>query len=410
MKQTIYPQKFNKKNKAPASKSAMQRAVAMAVLSKSKTILTNPSLCNDSLAVLKIAENLGFKVIRNSEKTTIIFKDNPINNKINCGESGLGVRMFSPILALFDKNFIVTGKGSLLIRPVDIIKQALNKLGVECETNNGFLPLKIFGKLKGGKAKIDGSLSSQVLTGLLIALASAENNSEIIVDNLKSKPYIDLTISMMKNFGVIVENQNYEIFKIKGRQKYKAETYNIEGDWSGGAFLLVAGLIAGKSEVENLSLDSMQADKKIISAIKLANGTIKTTENLITTEKSKLSAFEFDATDCPDLFPPLVCMAAYCKGITKIKGVSRLTHKESNRALVLQKEFAKIGIEITLFGDYMYITGSKVTGGAIDSNNDHRIAMAGAIAALGAEEKTIIENAESINKSYPDFYQNIINK
>ena len=407
MKQTIEPQKFYKIIKAPASKSAMQRAVAMAVLSKSKTILTNPSYCNDSLAVLKIAENLGFEIIKNSEVVTIIFKNKPINNKINCGESGLGVRMFSPILAFFDENFIVAGEGSLLKRPVDIIKQALNKFEVECETYNGLLPLKILGKLKGGKVEIDGSLSSQVLTGLLIALANAENNSEIIVKNLKSKPYIDLTISMMRDFGVIVENQNYEIFKIKGRQKYKAETYNIEGDWSGGAFLLVAGLIAGKSEVENLNLDSMQADKEIISAIKLAKGKISITENLITTEKSELSAFEFDATDCPDLFPPLVSMAAYCKGITKIKGVSRLTHKESNRALVLQKEFAKIGIKVELKGDYMYITGGIVIGGTIDSNNDHRIAMAAAIAALNAENKIIIKNAESINKSYPDFYRDI---
>jgi len=407
MKQTIYPQKFYKKIKAPASKSAMQRAVAMAVLVKSEVVLTNPSYCNDALAVLKIAENLGASVKKEAERVTIIFENNLIKTEINCGESGLGVRMFSPILSLFDKNFTVTGEGSLLKRPVLGIEEALNKLGVECETTNGFLPLKIYGKLKGGVAEIDGSQSSQVLTGLLIALANAENNSEIIVNNLKSKPYIDLTISMMQDFGVDVENLNYKIFKIKGNQKYNIKKYNIEGDWSGASFLLVAGLIAGKSEVENLNLDSLQADKEIIKAIKLSGGKIRISENLIVTEKSELSAFEFDATDCPDLFPPLVSMAAYCKGISKIKGISRLTHKESNRAIVLQKEFSKIGIKIDLKGDFMHITGGNVLGGKIDSNNDHRIAMAAAIVALSAENKIIIDNSESVKKSYPDFYDSL---
>lgn len=407
MKQTIYPQKFDKKIKAPASKSAMQRAVAMAILAKSEVVLTNPSYCNDALAVLKIAENLGATVKKELGRVVINFENKLIKSKISCGESGLGVRMFSPILSLFGEKFTVTGEGSLLKRPVSGIEEALTKFGVSCETSNGFLPLTISGKLKGGVAEINGSQSSQVLTGLLIALANAENDSEIIVDNLKSKPYIDLTISMMLDFGVVVENINYERFKIQGNQKYSIKKYNIEGDWSGAAFLLVAGLIAGKSEVENLNLDSLQADKEIITAIKLAGGKINTSKDLITTEESELSAFEFDATDCPDLFPPLVSMAAYCKGISKIKGVSRLTHKESNRAVVLQNEFSKIGIKIELKGDFMQITGGKVLGGSIDSNNDHRIAMAGAIVALRAQNEIVINNSESVKKSYPDFYESL---
>lgn len=394
---------------APASKSAMQRAVAMSLLSDNEKLrLINPSYCSDALAVLKIAENLGAKVEKKANQVIISLQKETLNRTINCGESGLAVRMFSPILALRGGGFFVTGEGSLLQRPVSSIADALEKFSVSCETQAGFLPLKISGKLNGGQAEIDGSLSSQVLTGLLIALAVAEEDSILQVKNLQSKPYIDLTISMMQDFGVAVENFNYELFKIKGRQKYHAKDYIIEGDWSGAAFLLVAGLIAGKCELKNLNINSLQADREIISAIKLAGGKITVSENLITTEQSQLTAFEFDASDCPDLFPPLVSMASYCNGVSKIKGISRLKHKESNRALVLQTEFAKIGVKIDLKDDCMYVTGGQPCGGKADSNNDHRIAMALAVAALAAQSEVEIANAESVNKSYPDFYNDLI--
>jgi len=405
---TIKPQIINKAIKAAASKSVMQRVIACAVLSEGETVIKNYSLCNDCKAALKIAEDLGAEVVIKENQVSIIPGKSKIKNNINCGESGLGVRMFTPLVSLFGKNFTINGKGSLKKRPVSGIEEALKQAGIKCKTNKGFIPIEISGKLKGGNFEIDGSLSSQILTGLLIALPKAEGNSVIKVINLKSKPYIDLTLSILKDFGIKIINKNYKEFYIKENQKYQAQNYTIEGDWSGAAFFLVAGLIAGEVSLTGLNINSEQADINILEAIQLAEGNLNISENKITTKKSNLKAFQFDATDCPDLFPPLVTMAAFCNGETRIKGVKRLIHKESNRAEVLQKEFANIGIEISIQNDFMTVKGGTVKGGTIHSHNDHRIAMAAAVSALTSEKGITIKNAESIKKSYPTFYNDLL--
>ncbi len=407
---TIFPQEFIKVINAPASKSVMQRVIAIAILAEGRSSIKNPSFSDDSLSAIRLAGGLGISVQFTTGIIDFERTENVTETKINIGESGLGIRMFSPLLALFDKHFLVSGKGSLLTRPIKTIEEALNQLGVQTKSENGFLPLQISGKLKGGKIEIDGSLSSQVLTGLLISLPVVEEDSEIIVHNLKSKPYIDLTLQIIKDFGVTIENHNYKKFVIKGKQKYIARDYKVEGDWSGASFLLVAGLISGEVKVTGLNIESIQADKEIINAIKSAGGNISIDSESVITKKSNLTAFEFDATDCPDLFPPLVTMAAYCKGISKITGVSRLKHKESDRASVLKNEFYKIGIQVEIKDDVMDIHGGKVLGGIIDSHNDHRIAMAAGIVALGAESEIKILNADSIKKSYSRFFRDIMKK
>lgn len=404
---SVSPKSINKKIKAPSSKSVMQRAIALALLANGTTNILNPSFSQDSLAAIRVAGAMGVSIQFTADRLSVQRTDEVMQTNLNFGESGLGVRMFSPVISLFDKKYIINGKGSLLKRPIKNLEKALNYIGISTKSNNGFLPMEISGKLKGGKFTIDGSAGSQVLTGLLISLPLAENDSEITVTNLKSKPYIDLTIKMINDFGGKIENKDYKKFLIKGKQKYIAQDYFIEGDWSGASFLLVAGLISGKIEVTGLNLNSKQADKEIISAINKAGGKIFLNENSVITEKSKLKAFEFDATDCPDLFPPLVAMASYCKGTTKIKGVSRLKHKESDRAKVLKNEFAKLGIIITLDNDFMFIEGSEIKGGTINSNNDHRIAMAAGVSALGAKSEITILNADSVNKSYTRFYRDI---
>ena len=174
-----------------------------------------------------------------------------------------------------------------------------------------------------------------------------------------------------------------------------------------GAFFLVYGAVKGAIEITNLSISSNQADKVIINALKLAGAKIIINKESLIVEQNKLHAFYFDATNCPDLFPPLVCLASQCKGITEIKGISRLTHKESDRADVLKKEFIKMGIYITFKNDSMYITGNKPQPCTIDSHNDHRIAMAGGIMNLFCDGEIKIENKEAINKSYPDFFEQL---
>lgn len=243
----------------------------------------------------------------------------------------------------------------------------------------------------------------------------------ITVINLKSKPYIDLTLQMMKAFGYMVSNENYENFHIQPSFDFAQDlqktpstslrTYTVEGDWSGAAFLLVAGAIAGTITVEGLDIHSAQADKAILNALKDCGAEISTDGNTVTVNSfpgGLGKAFQFNATDCPDLFPPLVALAAYCKDISVIEGVSRLQHKESNRAITLQQEFGKMGVEIKLEGDKMMITGgNEIKGARVHSHHDHRIAMACAVVALKANEETVIEEAAAVNKSYPNFYNDL---
>lgn len=405
---TIHKSKISGKINAPASKSASQRAIAMALFADGETVLKNYTACNDSEIALQVIQKLGAKVEKNDTTIKITGGFNPQTDSIFCGESGLSIRMFTPICALHDKEITINATGSLLKRPVDMIAETLQSLDVEFSTNNSFPPIRIKGKIAGGKTKIDGSISSQFLTGMLVALPNASENSVLEVSNLKSTPYIDLTIEILENFGVKIINKNYEIFEIEGSQKFKNIEYNIEGDWSGAAFLLVAGAIGGRVKVKNLQINSKQADKEIITVLKNVGARVEISENEIFIEKNNLQTFKFDATNCPDLFPPLATLAAVCEGVSEIMGVKRLFHKESNRAEVLKNEFQKLGIKIELHDDLMKIYGQKnIKGGTIHSNNDHRIAMAGAVLGTISEKGITIENSESVSKSYPHLYDDI---
>jgi 3-phosphoshikimate 1-carboxyvinyltransferase len=261
--------------------------------------------------------------------------------------------------------------------------------------------------------EVDGSLSSQFLTGLLMAFAAAHANDVTIkVNRLASKPYIDLTLQVMTDFGLKVpSHHNYEVFYYNDKQVNLSTIhpfhYTVEGDWSGGAFLLVAGAINGEIEVTGLDVFSTQADKAILQALMQADAIMSVEVEKIRIKNNKLRAFHFDATDCPDLFPPLVALAAYCEGTTVIEGVNRLTHKESNRGLTLQEEFGKMGVEITLQDNLMLIKGGAIQGATVSSHGDHRIAMACAVAALKSNGEIVIEGAEAVNKSYPAFWQHL---
>jgi 3-phosphoshikimate 1-carboxyvinyltransferase len=290
-----------------------------------------------------------------------------------------------------------------------MISDALTQLNVKCSTTEGFLPLTIKGPLSGGKCEIDGSVSSQLLTGLLMALPLANGDSEIKVKNLKSIPYIDMTIQILESFGIRVYNEDYQLFKIPGNQKYIPASFEVEGDWSGGAFLLVAGAVNGQLTVQGLRKDSLQSDKAILDALESAGAKIIVNNNSIEILHSGLKAFEFDATHSPDLFPPLVTLATFCKGTSRIKGVSRLIYKESNRAKTLQTEFGKMNIKIELADDIMLITGGKPSGARVESHDDHRIAMAVAVTALGADGRTYLRDSQCVAKSYPEFFKDMKN-
>jgi 3-phosphoshikimate 1-carboxyvinyltransferase len=440
---TIKPSVIRGFIQAPTSKSSMQRACAAALLSKGETIIRNPGYSNDDKAALEVIRGLGASV-ETLEDGALRISGRPIGGsgaaQVNCGESGLGIRMFAPIIALSDQLITVNGEGSLLTRPMDFFDEIFPQLGIRVVSNGGRLPLQIQGPLQPRNIEIDGSLSSQFLTGLLFAYAAAgAKDVSIKVNNLKSKPYIDLTLQVMGHFGWAVENRNYEEFYFSGNSKGQSANreYTVEGDWSGGAFLLVAGALAGKITVKGLDVHSTQADKAILQALRDCGAGLSIHERDIEIGPADtLKAFQFDATDCPDLFPPLVALASFCNGRTVIRGVDRLAHKESNRGLTLQEEFGKMGVHIELQGDVMLVEGivkqleegvvketinglvkgeakelvnggGSVKGAKVHSRHDHRIAMACAVAGLCADGETNIEEAQAINKSYPDFYQHL---
>lgn len=419
---TIQPSILSGTIHAPASKSSMQRACAAALVRKGISVIHNPGTSNDDKAALSIIREMGCEITINTNELIIdsskafIHSTSNIHNvtsTINCGESGLSIRMFTPIVALSKNKITINGEGSLLKRPMDFFDEILPQLNVVINSNQGKLPLQINGPLQPKNIEIDGSLSSQFLTGLLMAYAAADaNNVSIKVNDLKSKPYVDLTLKVMKDFDLHVPaNNNYESFTFNkpiNQQTNQPINYTVEGDWSGASFLLVAGTIAGNIIVKGLDIQSTQADKKIVEALQDCGAVISIRDNEIEISSSNnLKAFHFNATDCPDLFPPLVALASYCNGTTVIEGVSRLVHKESNRALTLQQEFVKMGVQIELQDDLMMIKGSPVKAAKVHSRHDHRIAMACAVAALKADGEIIIEEAEAINKSYPDFYDHL---
>jgi 3-phosphoshikimate 1-carboxyvinyltransferase len=413
---SVQPSKISGAIQAPASKSAMQRACAAALIRKGTTIIHNPGNSNDDKAALDVIQQLGAKIEVDGSQLIVISNGvNPISDKLNCGESGLGIRMFTPIAALSENEITITGEGSLVTRPMDFFDQILPQLGVTVRSNQGKLPLIIQGPLQPKNIEVDGSLSSQFLTGLLMAYSAFDaTDVSINVNNLKSKPYIDLTLQLLKDFSMKVPlNKNYEEFLFEAKNiHFPLSTlhYTVEGDWSGGAFLLVAGALSGTVRVNGLLNTSRQADKKIVDALLDAGAEVSVGDDFVEVSRRDLQPFEFDATDCPDLFPPLVALAANCKGVTRIRGLKRLKHKESDRGATLQEEFAKLSTRIDLNDDEMLVYGNEqvlVQNHTLNSHHDHRIAMACAVACLNADFEVQIRNADAVKKSYPDFWDHL---
>lgn len=413
----ISPGSINGVIQISASKSLTQRALAAALLRKGVTVLHGIGNSEDEIAVLGILQNLGATITKLRNGSFQIVSNFPDESRgikeIHCGESGLALRMFTPVATLSGQEIHVLGKGSLLKRPLLFSDVLFNSLNVSFEAENNQLPIVIRGPLRPNDIEIDGSSSSQFLTGLLFAFSAAgAEDVAIRVNQLVSKPYVDLTLTILEEFGMAVpENRDYELFYFpRERDKKdfrKTLEYTIEGDWSNAAFLLVAGAIAGKITVRGLNVFSKQADKKILEALMDCGCSLSIQPTEISVQSSILNSFYFDATECPDLFPPLVALAANCTGMSVIKGASRLHYKESNRAESLKSEFGRLGLDIRIEDDQMIIEGGKLKGGVVSSHHDHRIAMACAIAALQAEAPVLIEHAEVVNKSYPLFFEDL---
>src|SRR5215217_642715 len=294
MQVVVSPSRVQGVIQAAASKSAMQRACAAALLKGGNTIIRNPGTSNDDKAALDIIQQLGANVTDKGDHLSINSNGvQPVRDTIHCGESGLSIRMFTPIAALANEAITITGEGSLKKRPMDFFNDVLPKLGVEVRTNDGKIPLQVKGPLQPVDITIDGSLSSQYLTGLLFAFAaSGAQNVSITVINLNSKPYVDVTLSFLKKFGLkMPSHQNYQSFYFNATPNQAAPKmveYSVEGDWSGAAFLLVAGAIAGSVIVKGLDSNSTQADKAIVQALRQAGAVMQVEDSQITVHTATL--------------------------------------------------------------------------------------------------------------------------
>jgi len=407
MRKSVSPSEIGGTMTAPASKSVTQRAAAAALLSEGPVVILNPSRSDDSEAAIRAVRALGARAEWEADRVVIQGGSQARESVLDCGESGLCLRMFTPIAALFEEEMKLTGQGSLCRRPIGRIEQPLSDLGAACTTQDGYLPLTVKGPLKGGQARIDASLGSQFLTGLLMALPRAERDSVLSVERLTSIPYIQLTLRLLAQFGISVSHQDFETFRIEGGQKYRKAEYRVEGDWSGAALIMVAAALSGTVRIKGLDLDSPQGDKQIIDIFGRAGAKIIVSSTWVEVSRAPLQAFEFDVTHCPDLAPALVPLASGARGTSIIHGMERLVHKESNRAYVLAREFKSLGVDIRLERNEMIIKGGTIRGGSVNSHGDHRIAMAAAVAALVAEDTIAIEGADCVKKSYPDFFEDL---
>ena len=409
MEKRIQPGVLSGKIQIPASKSDSQRAILCAALTDGKSRLSGIGSSDDENAMLDSVRTLGAKVNFTSPSVAEITGVTGISESLNlsAGESGLGLRLLTCVSAGFDKKVLLNGTGSLLKRPMDFFDEVLPAFGCEVTTTNGFLPVEVHGPLKGNDVTVDGSLSSQFISGLLMALPRSEKASTLTVSDMKSGPYIQMTLKTLHAFGIEIENRE-NVFRIPGNQSYKTTDYTIEGDWSSASYWLAASAVGHVVSVSGLNMGSLQADKAMLNALMNAGCKIQIENQSILVDGGNIHPFEFDAENCPDLFPALVVLASKCKGVSTIKGVGRLEHKESNRGIALQSEFGKMGLKIDLNDNDMLIHGTGCLEGAVvSSHHDHRIAMSLAIAGSFANGETIVQNSEAVGKSYPDFWEHL---
>lgn len=372
---------------APASKSVAHRALICSYLSGGGTVkpIINSKDMDATVGVIN--------ALKNNEEV------------LDCIESGSTMRFMIPVAAALGRELMFVGQGSLLKRTLGEYLDILPAHGVKVESD-GMLPLKMSGRLRNGSFEVSGDVSSQYVTGLLLALSALEGDSAVIMKTpLQSKPYVDMTVKVMADYGVNVKETDFG-YLIKGSQKFNQLDYTVEGDWSQAAFFLAADALGSDVTVRGMDLESTQGDKAIIQVLESFGASFQIDENCIKCIKNELKGAVIDACDIPDLVPITAVVAAFADGQTVIKGAERLRYKESNRIESVVTNLKRMGADVTETADGMIINGKKELHGAeLDGYNDHRILMAFSVAGLYAKGDTVISDAESINKSYPAFFE-----
>ena len=431
----------------PVSKSFAQRAIIAAALADGTSHLRGYTPCGDNEAALQVARNLGAEVNVNGNEVTINGISAQLGGlnlpELHVGESGLLTRMLIPVMAQLSPDPVsFTGEKTLLGRPLTGAKEIMDAFEAdvipsEVEESPSIVrvPLTVKGPLKAGRAEISGKHGSQLISGLLMALPFAEKNSSLIVHEPKSIPYMFITLEVLKKFGIKIGNDmlggpdflasdgdwslcTEMVFKVKGGQKYKAADIDLEGDWSAAANFLVAGAIFGKAELQGLDTTSLQADLSIMDILMDAGASLSQLDGdrgNITVQRAPLKAFRVDASNCPDLFPIVSVLAAFCQGTSRLAGVGRLANKESDRARAIMEMLTQMGVRACVEGDEMVIEGHSLAqrlldncllkGGLYTSHHDHRMVMALKVASLGADGPISIDDEQCVAKSFPQFHE-----
>jgi 3-phosphoshikimate 1-carboxyvinyltransferase len=405
---SIPPGRVNGRITAPASKSDAQRALAAASLARGRSVIRGCTPCDDTDAALGVIEALGARVERVDDVVAVHGWQSAPSGRVDCGESGLALRMFAAIAAVHDREVTLDGRGTLGSRPIGMIEDALRSCGVTCRSQEGRLPLVVRGPLHGGSVSADGSVTSQHITGLLFALPLAAEDTRLTVLRPASRPYLAMTMKTLVAFGIDAQAApDMSVFFLPGRQKYRPAEYVVEGDWSGASCLLAAGAFAGRVEVDNLDVESPQADRAILDVLRQAGARVTVAGRTVTAEPGDLAPFEWDAANAPDLVPALVALACHCTGTSRITGIGRLRHKESDRVSAILAMVRAMGGRADADADALEVTGGALRGGAVETRHDHRIAMAAAVAALGSVSGVTLDDPSCVAKSYPCFFNDL---
>lgn len=412
MKVKIFPSGISGSITAPPSKSYTHRAIILATLAKGKSVIRNALISDDTKATINACKLLGAKIVVKSHQIEIMGINGQFLKKnskmtINCHQSGTTIRLMTAVAALTPAEITLTGEKRIMERPIGDLVSALKSLGININAakNNQYPPVRLHGgNFVGGKISISGNLSSQFISAILLIAPYATKNTVLTVNNLQSAPYIDITIDMMRLFGVTVEKIG-NIYKLKSGQSYKAQDYTVEGDYSSASYFFAAAAITkSKVTVNNLNPNTLQGDKIFLDVLKKMGCNVFEDQNSISIIGNQLKAVEVNCADSPDIVPTVSVCAAKAVGVTKIFNIGHLRVKETDRIKALACELIKMKLCVSQTKDSLTITGGNLKGIEIDTYNDHRIAMSFAVAGLAASKNTIINNAGVVNKSYPKFW------
>ena len=387
------------------SKSVAHRALICAALADDPTLIRLPRSNDDIDVTADCLRAMGADISANGGELSVCPKINlPESAQLNCGESGSTLRFLLPVAAVLLPKAEFTGKGRLPQRPIGELYTVLKKNGAEFSASS--IPFSVSGKLKAGIYEIAGDVSSQYISGLLMALPLLDGDSRIVLTSeLCSEPYVLITLNMLGKFGIQIEREDKGFF-VRGGQVFRSpKTVNVDGDWSAAAFFLTAGAIGGDVTVNNVRMDSAQGDKAIVDILRDFGAEIEVFENSVRVKAAPLRAGAVDVSATPDLLPILTVLAANAQGKTVLYNAANLRLKESDRLASSAAMINSLGGNALEYADRLELIGTKLTGGAVDSYGDHRIAMSAAIAASVCKEQTTILGSEAVKKSYPEFFK-----